>query len=325
MGCEPFAHDEIRTARAAPTRELQDDGAQLVLPSHEILGVSPEAVRRASELSRRHAPQRDPLAPRPAGRHLDHARASDVGDPSCPRRAPGEQGTWVWSHAELPHCDRFPTRATATAGAQLHVIGKDITRLHAVICLRCFRRRAAAPRARGAHGSYCSAASGSASSGVRLISTKRWRATAPTPCAAFCCAKCRSTPTHVLVRRFDERYNSDLANSPGNREPGDLDGRKYCEGVVPAYLMVDLDAPTPISPISHGDGRQSRVSPAKDWAVMATVTRGNEFAKSSQPGAGGIRRNAPSRVGAGGDRAGAGALRHSSRAVHAEQGSGAMM
>src|SRR4029079_17498457 len=92
-----------------------DDGAELVLPSHEVSGFPKTTLRRTADvLVARVAPERDSLAARARTRgYLDHAIEALVGD-SLPdravdRRAARDVGL-VRRVAELSHGNGVPGR-----------------------------------------------------------------------------------------------------------------------------------------------------------------------------------------------------------------------
>jgi len=213
-----------------------------------------------------------------------------------PRLIDGEsvaQGTYVWF-------DALPNYLTATGfpeatydrlwPADVHVIGKDITRFHAVIWPAMLRAAGIAlPERVWAHGFMNFGGEKlSKSAGVRVTLAEAIDRYGPDALRYFVL---REVPFDgdgsFTWERFDERYNADLANSLGN-----LASRitamveKFCDGVVPAAAPTTLDA---------GDGDMARAyHAAMDGSrgyllhealqlVIAASARGNEFVQASQP------------------------------------------
>src|SRR4029078_7755340 len=88
-------------------------------------------------------------------------------------------------------------------------------------------------------------------------------------------------------RRFEERYNSDLANALGNlasRVAAMIE--KYCEGVTPAGRDDTLDRADAADLTEYHaalDGSRGYLLHEALKRVMASVSRGNEFVQASQP------------------------------------------
>jgi methionyl-tRNA synthetase len=204
-----------------------------------------------------------------------------------------EQGTWVWF-------DALPNYLTATGfpdssyhdrwPAQLHVIGKDITRLHTVIWPAMLQAaEIALPEHVWAHGFVLfSGERFSKSAGVRFEvdeAIDRFGAD------AFRFFLLREVPFDAdgsfSWERFEERYNADLANAFGNLASRAIAMvEKYCAGVVPAGPPTDLDRADGEDIAAYHaalDGSNGRLLHEGLKRVMATVARGNEFVQSSQP------------------------------------------
>jgi methionyl-tRNA synthetase len=158
------------------------------------------------------------------------------------------QGTWVWF-------DALPNYLTATgypeAGyealwpANLHVIGKDITRLHCVIWPAMLKAaELPLPEAVWAHGFVSFGGERfSKSAGVRLeLSEAIDRHGAD----AFRYFLLREVPWDgdggFTYERFDERYTAELANDLGNLANRSLAMlSKYRDGIVPSASRTELD------------------------------------------------------------------------------------
>src|SRR5215217_1821775 len=204
-----------------------------------------------------------------------------------------EQGTWVWFDA-LPNyltATGFPdTRFSTRWPAQLHVVGKDITRLHSVVW-PAMLRAAELPLAEQvwAHGFISFEGqrfSKSAGVWVELDDAVNYRGG-----DALRYFLLREAPFDgdgdFSWRRFDDRYNSDLANALGNLASRVIAMvEKYCVGVVPSGSERGLDA-ADASDIAgyHAalDGSNGFLLHDALKCVMNSVARGNEFVQSSQP------------------------------------------
>ena len=202
-----------------------------------------------------------------------------------------QQTTYVWFDA-LPNywtATRFPG-SRAEWPAQLHVIGKDITRFHCVIWPAMLRSAGLAlPERVFAHGFVQYAGERfSKSAGVKLDLAEaidRYGAD------AFRYFLLREVPFdadgNFSWERFDERYTADLANAFGNlasRTAAMIE--KYTGGVVP-----DVDP----SHLAHAAGwvesEQARYTDAMDRqllhealaAAWRAVARTNEYVDRQAP------------------------------------------
>lgn len=204
-----------------------------------------------------------------------------------------EQGTWVWF-------DALPNYLTATgfpdAGyeklwpANVHIIGKDITRLHTVIWPAMLHAAGVAlPDRVWAHGFVLLGGERfSKSSGVRLDLNEALDRYGADALRYFLM---REVPFDAdgtfSYERYDDRYNADLANSLGNLASRAIAMvEKYFDGVVPrgSRLPLDeLDATDIAQYHAAMDGSNGYLLHDGLKAIFTTVARGNEFVQSSQP------------------------------------------
>ena len=204
-----------------------------------------------------------------------------------------EQGTWVWF-------DALPNYLTATgfpaAGyeerwpAQLHVIGKDITRLHAVIWPAMLASAGLElPERVWAHGfAYFRGERFSKSAGVRLDLDEALRRFGAD---AFRYFLLREVPFdadgNFSWERFEERYNAELANALGNlASRATAMVEKYFCGVIPGGVRGDVDA----ADLRDLEDYHAALDGSRGYplhlaleAVWRTVARGNEFIQNSAP------------------------------------------
>jgi methionyl-tRNA synthetase len=300
VGCELFKRDdEIVEGKCVlhPTRELQwttESNWFFRLSSYE--GFIRELFREHPSFLEPETRRNEILALLDQGLEdisITRSRLSWAIPFPIPLASGETQGTWVWF-------DALPNYLTATGfpdegyerrwPAQLHVIGKDITRLHCVIWPAMLKAAGLElPRQVWAHGFVLlSGERFSKSSGVRLDvdeAIERYGAD------AFRYFLMREVPFDAdgsfSYERFDERYVSDLANALGNLASRAISMvEKYCDSVVPQGARGELDHADEAQLAEYhtamGDGGKFLLHEGLKH-VFACVARGNEFVQSSQP------------------------------------------
>jgi methionyl-tRNA synthetase len=204
-----------------------------------------------------------------------------------------EQGTWVWFDA-LPNyltATGYPAREYKTRWpAQLHVIGKDITRLHCVVWPAMLQSaELPLPESVWAHGFVLTGGERfSKSAGVTLElneAIERFGAD------AFRYFLLREVPFDAdgsfTWERFEERYNADLANALGNlasRSAAMIE--RFCEGIVPAAGHGETDdADARDYALYHAcmDGTRGYLLHEALGHVWSTVARANEYVQREAP------------------------------------------
>ncbi len=203
------------------------------------------------------------------------------------------QTTYVWFDA-LPNyltATGFPEQTgKARWPANLHVVGKDITRFHAIIWPAMLQAAGLPlPERVWGHGFVLYGGERfSKSSGVRLDVGEAIDRYGPDALRYFLL---REVPFDgdgsFTWERFDERYNADLANSWGNLASRVIAMvEKYRGGVVPAGMRDEIDrADSDDIAAYHGamDGSRGYLLHEALQFAMATVTRGNEYVQTMQP------------------------------------------
>ena len=203
------------------------------------------------------------------------------------------QTTYVWF-------DALPNYLTATgfpAGdwaqrwpAQLHIVGKDITRFHTIIWPAMLKSAELPLPARvWGHGFVLLGGERfSKSAGVRLDldeAIDRFGAD------AFRYFLLREIPFDAdgsfSWERFEERYNADLANAWGNLASRVIAMvEKYRGGVVPKGALDEADRNDAADIAAYHaamDGTRGFLLHEALQRAMACVARGNEYVQSSQP------------------------------------------
>ncbi len=203
------------------------------------------------------------------------------------------QGTWVWF-------DALPNYLTATGypdkgfrdrwPADLHVIGKDITRLHAVVWPAMLQAaELPLPRRVWAHGFVqLGGERFSKSAGVKL---ELGEAIDRFGSDAFRYFLMREVPFdadgNFSWERFEERYNADLANAWGNLASRSISMvEKYCGGVVPVApqtVLDDGDAEDVAAYHAAMNGSDGYLLHEGLRAVWNSVSRGNEYVDRQAP------------------------------------------
>ncbi len=203
------------------------------------------------------------------------------------------QGTYVWF-------DALPNYLTATgfpdAGyesrwpADLHIVGKDITRFHAVIWPAMLESAGLPlPRQVWAHGFVqLGGERFSKSAGVKLDldeAIDRYGAD------AFRYVLLREVPYdgdgNFSWERFEERYTSDLANALGNlASRATAMVEKYCGAVVPAAARPDAERDDGTDIASYHaamDGSRGWLLHEGLAAVSRMTARANEYTQATAP------------------------------------------
>ena len=200
------------------------------------------------------------------------------------------QTTYVWFDA-LPNyltATGYPDeRFTDRWPADLHVVGKDITRFHAIIWPAMLMAAGLElPRHVWAHGFVLLAGDRfSKSSGVRLDMGEAIDRFGPD---AFRYFLLREVPFdadgNFAWERFEERYNADLANAWGNlasRTISMID--RYREGVVPAGSDATTDAADRSDLEAYHSAMQGNLLHDALKALWRTIARANEFVDKQAP------------------------------------------
>lgn len=203
------------------------------------------------------------------------------------------QTTYVWFDA-LPNyltATGFPGGEWASRWpANLHIVGKDITRFHTIIWPAMLESaRLPQPERVWGHGFVLlNGERFSKSAGVRLDLDE---AIDKYGADAFRYFLLREVPFDAdgafSWERFDERYNADLANAWGNLASRVIAMvEKYRGGVVPAGAADAADTADAADIASYHaamDGTRGFLLHEALQRAMACVARGNEFVQASAP------------------------------------------
>ncbi len=200
------------------------------------------------------------------------------------------QTTYVWFDA-LPNyltATGYPDEAyTKRWPADLHVVGKDITRFHAIIWPAMLMAAGIElPRRVWAHGFVLLAGDRfSKSAGVRLDMGEAIDRFGPD---AFRYFLLREVPFdsdgNFAWERFEERYNSDLANAWGNlasRTISMID--RYRGGIVPAGSDASTDAADAVDLEAYHTAMTGNLLHEALKALWRTIARANEFVDRQAP------------------------------------------
>ncbi|HEY0971917.1 MAG TPA: methionine--tRNA ligase [Gemmatimonadales bacterium] len=203
------------------------------------------------------------------------------------------QTTYVWFDA-LPNyltATGFPDAGHETRWpAQLHVIGKDITRFHAIIWPAMLHAAGLPlPERVWAHGFVLLGGERfSKSAGVKLDLDEAIDRFGPD---AFRYFLLREVPFDAdgsfSWERFEERYNADLANALGNLASRTVAMvQKYCDGVVPAGAPTDVDTADAGNYRQYEaamDGTRGYLPNEALRQLWLTVARANEYVDRQAP------------------------------------------
>ncbi|MEO8193756.1 MAG: methionine--tRNA ligase [Gemmatimonadales bacterium] len=203
------------------------------------------------------------------------------------------QTTYVWFDA-LPNylsATGYPeARFTQRWPADLHVVGKDITRFHAIIWpAMLMAAELDVPRKVWAHGFVLLAGDRfSKSAGVRLNIDEAIDRFGPD---AFRYFLLREVPFdadgNFSWQRFEERYNADLANAWGNLASRTISMiERYRGGVVPAGSDAATDAADQIDFRAYHasmSGENGYMLHDSLKALWRTIARANEFVDRQAP------------------------------------------
>ncbi|MBI3569391.1 MAG: methionine--tRNA ligase [Gemmatimonadetes bacterium] len=203
------------------------------------------------------------------------------------------QGTWVWF-------DALPNYLTATGypakgwkdrwPAQLHVVGKDITRLHCVVWPAMLQAaELPLPERVWAHGFISFGGERfSKSAGVKVSLPETIEQFGPD---AFRYFLLREVPFDgdgsFSAERFEAVYTAELANGLGNLASRTIAMvEKYCAGVVPDAAPVSLDGDDAVDLAAARaamDGSHGYLCHEALAAVARVTDRANLFIQQSQP------------------------------------------
>jgi methionyl-tRNA synthetase len=198
------------------------------------------------------------------------------------------QTTYVWFDA-LPNywtATRFPG-SRAQWPAQLHVVGKDITRFHCVIWPAMLAAAGEPlPESVWAHGFiYYGGDRFSKSAGVRLDLQEAIARHGPDALRYFLLRDIGfANDGNFTWERFDERYLSDLADGLGNLASRSLAMiEKYRGGIVPADSVTSLDEAGSAAVTSYVQTMDALDLRAGAEAAWSLVTTANQYIVQTAP------------------------------------------
>ncbi|HXI21518.1 MAG TPA: methionine--tRNA ligase [Gemmatimonadales bacterium] len=199
-----------------------------------------------------------------------------------------QQTTYVWFDA-LPNywtASRFPGSG-AHWPAQLHVIGKDITRFHTIIWPALLHAAGeAVPERVWAHGFiYFGSDRLSKSAGVRLDLGEAIARHGPDALRYFLMREVGFANDGTFTwERFDERYQADLADGLGNLASRSLAMlERYRGGTVPAGGTTPLDQAGERAVASYGTAMDALDLRAGLDAAWELVTAANQYIVQTAP------------------------------------------
>jgi methionyl-tRNA synthetase len=198
------------------------------------------------------------------------------------------QTTYVWFDA-LPNywtAQRFPG-SRAEWPAQLHVVGKDITRFHCVIWPAMLHAAGEAlPERVWAHGFiYFGGDRFSKSAGVKLDLREAITRHGPDALRYFLLREVGfANDGSFTWERYDERYGSDLADGLGNLTSRSLAMiEKYREGTVPQGGSTSLDDAGLAAVRSYAAAMDALDLRGGAEAAWSLVTAANQFIVQTAP------------------------------------------
>lgn len=300
VGCESFKPDaEIVDGRCVlhPTRTLE-----WVEERNWFFRLS----KYAEFLKRLHAERPDFLQPASRRNEILSVLEQGLEDVSASRSrltwgvpfpAPlstGEtQTTYVWFDA-LPNyltATGFPAKGYKERWpAQLHVIGKDITRFHSIIWPAMLQAaELPLPERVWAHGFVLLGGERfSKSAGVKLDLNEAIDRYGPDALRYYLLREVPfDTDGTFSWERFEQVYTSELANTWGNLASRAIAMiERYCDAVVPAAAQTEVDKADAIDIEEYHaamDGSQGFMLHDGLRRAMACAIRGNEYVQTMQP------------------------------------------